>query len=101
VAATLHRRSCTPASAPRIRTAFHAFDAFVSNADVDDYELEAIRAPALLVHAKDDPLVSYDAAERIPGARLIVSNRAATFMLGQTDLVRNQLAGFLAHPATA
>lgn len=51
------------------------FDAFVSNADVNSYKLEALRVPTLIVHAKDDPLVSYEAAERaagrIPDARLV------------------------------
>ena len=56
------------------RAAGGAFDAFVSNPDVNDYPLETITVPTLLVHAEDDPLTSYDAARqaanRIPGARL-------------------------------
>ena len=45
------------------------FDAFVSNAAVNDYRLEAVGVPTLIVHTKDDPLVSYEAAE--PAARRI------------------------------
>jgi len=77
-----------------------AFDAFVSNADVNGYKLEAITVPTLLVHARDDPLVTYDAAEqaarRIPGARLLSLESGGHLMLGQTYTVRNELASFFA-----
>jgi pimeloyl-ACP methyl ester carboxylesterase len=76
------------------------FDAFVSNADVNDYKLEAIRVPALIVHAKDDPMVSYQAAEhaagRIPDARLVSLETGGHLLLGQTDAIRQELARFLA-----
>ena len=76
-----------------------AFDAFVSNVDVNGYELETIRVPTLLIHAKDDPLVSYDAAERaanrIPGAHLVSLDSGGHLMVGQTKTVRNELASFL------
>lgn len=75
-----------------------AFDAFVSNMDVNSYELETIRVPTLLIHAKDDPLVSYDAAERaanrIPGAHLVSLDSGGHLMVGQTKTVRNELASF-------
>lgn len=74
------------------------FDAFVSNVDVNSYELETIRVATLLIHAKDDPLVSYDAAERaanrIPGAHLVSLDSGGHLMVGQTDTVRNELASF-------
>jgi pimeloyl-ACP methyl ester carboxylesterase len=51
------------------------FDAFVSNADVNDYNLEAITVPTLIIHTKDDQVASHEAskraAERIPGARFV------------------------------
>ncbi len=76
------------------------FDAFVSNADVNNYQLEAIKVPTLIVHAKDDPLVSYEAAERaagrIPGARLVSLETGGHLLLGQTDAIRRELARFLA-----
>jgi pimeloyl-ACP methyl ester carboxylesterase len=79
------------------------FDAFVSNIDVNHYQLEAIRVPTLLVHAKDDPLASHHAAARaaarIPGARFLGLESGGHLMLGQTDIVRNQLADFLAQPS--
>jgi putative NADPH-quinone reductase len=40
------------------------FDLYLSNADVNDYNLEAIRVPTLIVHTKDDQLASHDASRR-------------------------------------
>lgn len=81
------------------------FDAFVSNADVNDYNLEAVAVPTMLVHAKDDPLASYEAAtraaERIPGARLVSLESGGHLILGQAENVRSELAGFLAHRVAA
>jgi pimeloyl-ACP methyl ester carboxylesterase len=76
------------------------FDAYVSNADVNSYDLESISAPTLLVHTKDDPLASYDAsrraAERIPGARFLGLESGGHLMLGQTKIARDALADFFA-----
>jgi pimeloyl-ACP methyl ester carboxylesterase len=75
------------------------FDAFVSNAQVNDYNLEVIRAPTLLVHTKDDVLASHDAAERaagrIPGARFLSVESGGHLMLGQTETIHDGLARFL------
>jgi pimeloyl-ACP methyl ester carboxylesterase len=80
------------------------YDAFVSNADVNGYKLEAIKVPTLLVHAKDDPLVSYDAAERaagrIPDARLLSLESGGHLIVGQTHNVRDELASFFAQRTT-
>src|SRR5688572_5856189 len=76
------------------------FDAFVSNAAVNDYNLEGISVPTLIVHTKDDQLASHDAsqraAERIPGARFVSLGSGGHLMLGQTKIVRDELAGFFA-----
>ena len=84
------------------------FDFFVSNPDVNGYDLEAIRVPTLIVHASDDPLASYEsarrAAGRIPGARLVSVDRGGHLMLGQQDAVEPELTAFLAgrgEPAAA
>lgn len=57
------------------RRAGAVFDAFTSNLEVNTMPLESIDVPTLIIHAKDDPLASYDAArraaERIPGATLV------------------------------
>ena len=76
------------------------FDAFVCNADVNDYNLEAIRVPTLIVHTKDDHVASHEAskraAERIPGARFVSLESGGHLMLGQMKIVRDELAGFFA-----
>jgi pimeloyl-ACP methyl ester carboxylesterase len=75
------------------------FDAFVSNADVNNYKLEDLRVPTMIVHAKDDPMISYDSVERaagrIPGARLVSLGTGGHLLLGQADAIRRELASFL------
>ena len=76
------------------------FDAFVSNAAVNDYNLEGISVPTLIVHTTDDQLASHDAsqraAERIPGARFVSLESGGHLMIGQTKIVRDELADFFA-----
>ena len=76
------------------------FDVSVSNADVNDYHLEAIGVPTLFVHTKDDQLASHEAskraAARIPGARFVSLESGGHLMLGQTEIVHNVLADFFA-----
>ena len=76
------------------------FDLYLSNADVDNYNLEAISVPTLIVHTKDDQLASHDAsrraAERIPGARFVSLESGGHAMLGQMKIVRDQLTAFFA-----
>ena len=76
------------------------FDLYVSNADVNDYNLEAISVPTLIVHTKDDQLASHEAskraAERIPGARFVSLESGGHLMLGQTKIIRDELADFFA-----
>jgi pimeloyl-ACP methyl ester carboxylesterase len=76
------------------------FDAFVSNADVNDYNLEAISVPTLIAHTQDDQLASHHAskraAERIPGAKFVSLNSGGHLMLGQQKKQREALARFLA-----
>ena len=76
------------------------FDLYISNADVNDYKLEAISVPTLIVHTKDDQLASHEAskraAERIPGARFVSLESGGHLMLGQTQIIRDELARFFA-----
>ena len=76
------------------------FDASVSNADVNDYNLEAIRVPTLIAHTKDDQLASHDAskraAERIPVARVVSLDSGGHLMIGQQKKQREALARFFA-----
>jgi pimeloyl-ACP methyl ester carboxylesterase len=76
------------------------FDLYVSNADVNSYNLEAIRVPTLIVHTKDDQLASHEASQRaagrIPGARFVSLESGGHAMLGQTKNLpelENWLAG--------
>lgn len=79
------------------------FDMYVSNTDMsnrkEEYRLETISAPTLLVNAVDDPLAGYERAKtagrRIPSARLVSIPRGGHIMLGAGDLVRSEIAGFL------
>jgi pimeloyl-ACP methyl ester carboxylesterase len=76
------------------------FDLFVSNADVTNYNLEAVRVPTLIAHTKDDQLASHEAsqraAERIPGARFVSLESGGHLMLGQQKKGRDALADFFA-----
>jgi pimeloyl-ACP methyl ester carboxylesterase len=76
------------------------FDAFVSNADVNDYNLEAISVPTLIAHTRDDQLASHEAskraAERIPGARFVSLESGGHLMIGQQKKGRDELAKFFA-----
>jgi pimeloyl-ACP methyl ester carboxylesterase len=74
------------------------FDLYVSNPDVNSYDLEAIRVPTLIVHTKDDQLASHEAsrraAGRIPGAQFISLDSGGHMMLGQ-DKNLAELVSFL------
>jgi pimeloyl-ACP methyl ester carboxylesterase len=76
------------------------FDLFVSNADVTNYNLEAIKVPTLIAHTKDDQLASHEAseraAERIHGARFVSLESGGHLMLGQQKKGRGELASFFA-----
>lgn len=80
------------------------FDSFVSNPAVNEYPLEDIAVPTLLVHARDDNLAAYSpasaASERVPGARLISLERGGHLMLGQQAVVADAVATFLEQAST-
>jgi pimeloyl-ACP methyl ester carboxylesterase len=76
------------------------FDAFVGDADVNGYNLEAISVPTLIVHTKDDHVASHEASQRaaarIPGARFVSLESGGHLMLGQMKIVGDELASFFA-----
>lgn len=84
------------------RRAGAVFDAFVANPEVETVPLESIEVPTLIIHAKDDPLASYDAAARaagrIPGAMLAGLDSGGHLALGQANRVRSEIAAFLGAP---
>lgn len=77
------------------------FDMYISNPAVQDYPLEDITAPTLVIGAMDDPLALYDnskqMAQRIPGARLVTVERGGHMMLGSTEFVEEEISVFLAN----
>jgi pimeloyl-ACP methyl ester carboxylesterase len=68
------------------------FDFFVSFPEINHYDLEAVTVPAVIVHATDDPVAPYHAAQqaagRIPRARLLRMDRGGHVMLGQQEAVK-------------
>jgi pimeloyl-ACP methyl ester carboxylesterase len=84
-----------------LKTEGVAFDAFVADPDVNNYQLETLTVPTLIVHAQDDPLVSYEtaqrAAARIPGAQLASVERGGHLILGgHREAIGHEVAAFLA-----
>src|SRR5215208_235204 len=87
----------------KLRTAGFVFDMFTSNVDMDqhpqDYPMESISVPTLVVHAIDDPLASYEnataLAERIPNAKLFSILSGGHLLLGSDETVRSEIALFL------
>jgi hypothetical protein len=77
------------------------FDFFVTFPDVNHYDLDAITVPVLIMHATDDPVPSYEAAEhaagRIPGARLARVEKGGHLMLGPQEAIRAELAASWRH----
>lgn len=66
----------------------------------DALSAEHVKAPVLILHAKDDKLVSYHHAEHakelIPGAQLKLFDEGGHGLLSQMNAVRQDVAGFLA-----
>jgi pimeloyl-ACP methyl ester carboxylesterase len=76
------------------------FDMYVSNPDINQgYPLDEIAVPTLLVHARDDPLASYEnarkMAERIPNAKLVTIESGGHPLLGHEERIRSEVTGFL------
>lgn len=87
--------------APRV--AGGVFDAYVSNPSVNDFPLEKLSVPTLLMHTRDDPLCAFSAAEqaaqRIPDCRFVALESGGHLGLGQTERTRVELNAFLDVPA--
>ena len=64
-----------------------------------EYQLEAIRAPTLIVHANDDSLNPFAVAEelerRIPGARFIALDSGGHLLLGNHSELKSKIQEFL------
>jgi pimeloyl-ACP methyl ester carboxylesterase len=83
---------------PRAAGAVH--DAYRSNPEIGTYPLEDLAVPALIIHARDDPLASHAAAvaaaDRIPGSTLVTLDSGGHLQLGQSERVRAEFDAFLA-----
>lgn len=87
----------------KLRTTGFVFDMFTSNTDMDqhpqDYPMESINVPTLVVHAVDDPLASYEnakaLAERIPNAKLLSIPSGGHLLLGSSEIISSEIAKFL------
>ena len=85
------------------RTDGFVFDMFTSNQDMDQhpdqYPMEAIRVPTLVIHAVDDPLAKYENAEalaaRIPNAKLLSIPSGGHLLLRMEEMVRAEIARFI------
>ena len=85
------------------RTKGFVFDMFTSNLDMDrhpqEYPLEEINVPVLVIHAIDDSLAMYANAEmlakRIPNAELFSIPSGGHLLLSQEEKVRAEIARFL------
>jgi pimeloyl-ACP methyl ester carboxylesterase len=75
------------------------FDTLASEPEVDNFPLEQLSVPTLMIHAADDALARYGtappAAARIPGARLVTIERGGHLYLGAGARVRHELAAFI------
>lgn len=75
------------------------FDLFVSNPAINEFPLEQLKVPFLIVNAVDDPLALYGnskaMAERIPEAKLVTVPDGGHMMLGHDEFVREAIAAFL------
>lgn len=84
--------------APRVAGA--VFDAYSSNPEIVEYPLEDVAVPTLIIHAKDDPLATYEAALeaswRIPDSTMVSLDTGGHLGLGQSEFVRSAIATFLA-----
>ncbi|MFB0535337.1 MAG: alpha/beta fold hydrolase [Anaerolineae bacterium] len=64
-----------------------------------DFPLEQIKAPTLVIHARDDSLVDYSngqhTAGKITGAEFMTLEDGGHFLLGRSDEIRTRIMAFL------
>ncbi len=76
-----------------------AFDTLVSEPASNDFPLEAITVPTLVLHAADDRLAPYEkvpvAAARIPAARFVTIDAGGHLFLQHQAQVREETRAFL------
>lgn len=69
------------------------------NAHYDDYPLESIEAPVLILHAKNDPMAKYEvmkqASGRFPNATVVVYETGGHVLFGHDEENRRHIHAFL------
>jgi pimeloyl-ACP methyl ester carboxylesterase len=81
-------------------------DMFVSNPDINqDYPFEQISVPVLMIHAKDDPLCSFQGAlsmqQKIPNIEIENFERGGHILLGHEAEIQNKIAIFIESNSTS
>jgi pimeloyl-ACP methyl ester carboxylesterase len=75
------------------------FDGFVSNLTADQFPLEQLSMPTMVISAQDDPLAPYEfavaAARCIPTAQLVTIGAGGHMFIGHVDQVRNAITAFV------
>jgi pimeloyl-ACP methyl ester carboxylesterase len=76
------------------------FDMYTSNPAVNEYPIESVRVPTLVVSARDDPMALYrnavGLAERIPSAELLTLETGGHMLLGNDDAIASRVRRFVA-----
>ncbi len=76
------------------------FDMYTSNPAINDYPVEQVQVPTLIVSAKDDPMALYRnavaLAARIPAAELLTLETGGHMLLGNDDAVASGVRRFVA-----
>lgn len=71
----------------------------IINSIFQDYQLDEITVPTLIIHARDDTLVnpshSEYASQKIPNAKVITLESGGHILMGQKEKVRSEVTTFL------
>ncbi|MHA1971356.1 MAG: alpha/beta fold hydrolase [Candidatus Hodarchaeales archaeon] len=64
-----------------------------------NYDLENIQIPVLIIHARDDPLASFDEAEemgkRVPDSKFVAFENGGHLVFGHSNEVQQLISGFI------
>src|SRR5690606_39014855 len=78
------------------------FDMYTSNPAVNEYPIESVSVPTLVVSARDDPMALYrnaaELAERIPSAELLTLESGGHMLLGNDDAISSRVRSFVVAP---
>ena len=79
------------------------FDMYTSNQAINEYSLENVSVPSLIIGAKDDPLAKYSntkaMAERIPKSKLVTIEDGGHMLLGHSEEVEEEIQTFIKNNA--